>query len=130
MELKQLPQHLKYAYLGEETLPVIITRNLTDEQEEQLIEVLKKHKLAIGWTITDIRGINHVICMHKVTLKDGSKPCPQPQKCLNPTLKEVVIKEIFNLPKVGIIYPIADSEWVSLIHIVPKKIGITIIKKK
>ena len=42
-------------------------------------------------------------------------------------MKEVVRKEILNLLEAGIIYPIADSEWVSPIHCVPKKGGITVV---
>ncbi|XP_076894295.1 uncharacterized protein LOC143546524 [Bidens hawaiensis] len=49
VELKELPSHLKYAFLGEgETLPVIIASNLNEAQEEGLLKVLKAHKAAIG----------------------------------------------------------------------------------
>ena len=55
LELKSLPSHLRYAYLGElSTLPVIISTHLTKEQESQLLSVLKKFKKAIGWTLADI----------------------------------------------------------------------------
>ncbi|XP_076954454.1 uncharacterized protein LOC143628886 [Bidens hawaiensis] len=51
VELKELPKHLKYVFLGEgETLPAIIAANLVDEQEKALVEVLREHKAAIGWT--------------------------------------------------------------------------------
>ncbi|WP_171951667.1 hypothetical protein, partial [Proteus mirabilis] len=54
LEWKPLPEHLKYVYLGEkETLPVIIAKHLTQTQEEKLVEVLRIHKTAIGWTIAD-----------------------------------------------------------------------------
>ena len=59
LELKPLPPHLKYAYLEDEKkLPVIIARELTSQQEEQLLDVLRKHKKAIGWSLADIVGIN------------------------------------------------------------------------
>ncbi|KAL6218691.1 hypothetical protein ACLB2K_011901 [Fragaria x ananassa] len=59
LDLKVLPEHLKYVYLGEnETLPVIISSSLEKEQEERLIKVLKRHKTAIGWTLADIKGIS------------------------------------------------------------------------
>ncbi|XP_060959244.1 uncharacterized protein LOC115717351 [Cannabis sativa] len=67
LELKPLPSHLKYAYLGEnDMLPVIIASNLVVEDEGALLEVLKKHKKAIGWTMADIRGISPTICTHKI----------------------------------------------------------------
>ena len=42
-------------------------------------------------------------------------------------MKEVVRKEILKLLEAGIIYPVADSQWVSPIHCVPKKGGITVV---
>src|SRR5262245_55960208 len=52
LELKELPNHLKYAYLGDgETLPIIISSKLSAKEEEKLIRVLREHKKAIGWTI-------------------------------------------------------------------------------
>ena len=131
MELKTLPNHLKYVYLGDnETLPVIIAKNLTDEQEIKLIEVLKRHRTAIGWTLADIKGISPAVCMYRIHLEDGAKPTRDAQRKLNPTLNEVVLKEILKLLEEGIIYPISDSEWVSPIHVVPKKTGLTVVKNQ
>ena len=42
-------------------------------------------------------------------------------------MKEVVRKEILKLLEAGIIYPVADSDWVSPVHCVPKKGGITVV---
>ena len=62
LELKPLPSHLKYAFLGvEETFPVIISSSLESELEKKLLEILRIHKTAIGWTIADIKGINPLI---------------------------------------------------------------------
>ena len=58
-DLKPLPSHLKYVFLGDEgTLPVIISSKPSALQEEKLVQVLKEHKTAIGWTIADIKGIS------------------------------------------------------------------------
>ncbi|XP_062100137.1 uncharacterized protein LOC133806018 [Humulus lupulus] len=71
LELKPLPSHLKYAYLGcEETLLVIISTLLGVEKENMLLDVLKKYKKAIGWTMADIKGISPSLCMHKILLED------------------------------------------------------------
>ncbi|GJS81799.1 reverse transcriptase domain-containing protein [Tanacetum coccineum] len=57
LELKDLPSHLEYAYLeGTDKLPVIIANNLKDDEKEALLKVLKSHKQAIAWKITDIKG--------------------------------------------------------------------------
>ncbi|CAM8947899.1 unnamed protein product [Rhodiola kirilowii] len=129
VELKPLPGHLKYAFLGEnDTLPVIIKNGLETDQERRLIEVLTEHKLAIGWTLADIKGISPAVCMHRILLEDGANLLREPQRKLNPIMMEVVQKEIQKLLDVDVIYPISDSQWVSPVHVVPKKTGITVEK--
>ncbi|CAL8988235.1 unnamed protein product, partial [Prunus brigantina] len=131
LELKQLPKHLKYAYLGEsETLPVIIASQLGPSDEKKLLRVLKEHKTAIGWSIADIKGISPTLCMHKILLEDNAMPKRDAQRRLNPNMKEVVRKEVMKLLDVGIIYPISDSKWVSPVQVVPKKSGITVVKNE
>ena len=53
-------------------------------------------------------------------MEPDAKPVADHQRRLNPKMKEVVRKEILKLLEAGIIYPIADSRWVSLVHYVPK----------
>ena len=60
-------------------------------------------------------------------MEKDAKPVRDPQRWLNPKMKEVVRKEILKLLEAGIIYPVADSDWVSLVHCVPKKGGITVV---
>ncbi|KAI5343486.1 hypothetical protein L3X38_011362 [Prunus dulcis] len=131
LDLKPLPSHLKYAYLAEfETLPVIIASDLTPLEKDKLIRVLKEFKSAIGWSIADIKGISPTMCMHRILLEEGAKPTHEPQRRLNPHMKEVVRAEVLKLLDVGIIYPISDSKWVSAVHVVPKRIGITVVKNE
>ncbi|XP_040361824.1 uncharacterized protein LOC121049224 [Rosa chinensis] len=129
LELKPFPDHLKYVYLGDkETLPVIISSSLTSTQEDRLVEMLKKHKTAIGWTLADIRGISPTTCVHRILLEEGAKPTREAQRRLNPPMMEVVKKEVIKLLDCGVIYPISDSKWVSPVQVVPKKSGITVVK--
>ncbi|KAL5541528.1 hypothetical protein UlMin_009238 [Ulmus minor] len=131
LELKPLPSHLRYAYLGAlSTLPVIISAFLTKEQEIQLLEVLKKFKKAIGWTLADIKGISPSFCMHKILLEDNEKGSIEAQRRLNPVMKEVVKKEVIKWLDAGIIYPISDSSWVSPVQCVPKKGGMTVVQNE
>ncbi|MCI49570.1 hypothetical protein A2U01_0070814, partial [Trifolium medium] len=59
LELKELPPHLKYVFLGEEkTQPAIISNTLPKEAEEKLLSILKKNKVALGWSIDDLKGIS------------------------------------------------------------------------
>ncbi|XP_016747388.1 uncharacterized protein [Gossypium hirsutum] len=71
LELKPLPPHIKYVFLGDHnTLPVIVFATLDVPQEEKLVRILKQHKRAITWSITDIQGISPSFCMHKIKLDD------------------------------------------------------------
>ena len=93
LELKPLPSHLKYAFLGvEETFLVIISSSLESDQENKLLEILRTHKTTIGWTIVDIKGINPLIRTHRIHLEEDVKPSRQPQRRLNPIMKDVVKK--------------------------------------
>ena len=131
IELKVLPSHLKYVYLGDcSTLPVIISAELTKDQAERLITVLKKFKKAIGWTIVDIRGISPSFYMHKIILQEGERARIDGKKRLNPIMQEVVRKEVIKWLDERIIYPISNSSWVSLVQCVPKKGGITIVENE
>ena len=121
-ELKPLPDTLKYAYLDEKKIySIIISANLSEQEEEKLLKTLKKHRAAIGCTLDDLKGISPTLCQHKIKLDEGSKPVRDHQRRLNPKMKEVVRKEILKLLEAGIIYLVADSEWVSPVHCVPKK---------
>ncbi|CAN6687122.1 unnamed protein product [Malus baccata var. baccata] len=98
LELKPLPSHLKYVFLGDdETLPVIILSTLTAQEEDKLVRVLKEYKTAIGWTLADIKGISPTTCMHRILLDEGSKISREAQRRLNPLMMEVVKKEIIKL---------------------------------
>ncbi|KAL0336560.1 UNVERIFIED_CONTAM: hypothetical protein Sradi_4867900 [Sesamum radiatum] len=102
LELKELPKHLKYAFLGEnDTLQVIISNKLSTLEEEKLIRVLREFREAIGWTIADIKGLSPSTCMHRILLEEGAKPSREAQRRLNPPMMEVVKKEIMKLLDAG-----------------------------
>ena len=65
--------------------------------------------------------------MHRIHMEADFKPVAQPQRRLNPVIKEVVKKEVQKLLEAGMIYPISDSTWVSPVQMVPKKSGVTVI---
>ncbi|XP_065859870.1 uncharacterized protein [Euphorbia lathyris] len=73
--------------------------------------------------MSDIKGISPSLCEHRLYMEDKVKPTAQPQRRLNPKMKEVVKAEVIKLLDAGMIYPISDSQWVSPVHIVPKKGG-------
>ncbi|RVX14638.1 Retrovirus-related Pol polyprotein from transposon 297 [Vitis vinifera] len=131
LNLKPLPVELKYIYLEENNqCPVVISSSLTSHQENCLMEVLKRCKKAIGWQISDLKGISPLVCMHHIYMEEETKPIRQLQRKLNPHLQEVVRAEVLKLLQAGIIYPISDSPWVSPTQVVPKKSGITVVKNE
>ncbi|GJU02681.1 reverse transcriptase domain-containing protein [Tanacetum coccineum] len=124
LELKDLPSHLEYAFLEEnDKLPVIIAKGLKNDEKDALLKVLKSHKRAIAWKITDIKGIDPRFCTHKILMEDDYKPTVQSQRRVNPKIHEVIKKEVLKLLDAGMIYPISDSPWVSPVHCVTKKGG-------
>ncbi|GJY82699.1 hypothetical protein Tco_0496075 [Tanacetum coccineum] len=63
VELKDLPPHLEYAFLeGDNKLPVIIAKDLSVEEKAALIKVLKSHKRAIAWKLSDIKDMMRSRC--------------------------------------------------------------------
>ncbi|XP_070045581.1 uncharacterized protein [Nicotiana tomentosiformis] len=77
----------------------------TEDQvhERKLVELLKKHRKAMGWSIADTQGISPAICIHKILLEENSKPMVQSQRKMNKYLEEV---------DAGVIFPISDSQWI------------------
>ncbi|GJT11142.1 reverse transcriptase domain-containing protein [Tanacetum coccineum] len=131
VELKELPPHLEYAFLEENNkLPVIISKDLSQDEKTSLINVLKNRKQAIAWKLSDIRGIDPEFCSYKILLEDDYEPSVQHQRRVNPKIHDVIKKEVEKLLDAGLIYPISDSPWVSLVHCVPKKGGMTVVKNE
>nr|GEV12409.1 reverse transcriptase domain-containing protein [Tanacetum cinerariifolium] len=112
VEFKDLPPHLEYAFLeGDDKLPVIIAKDLKDEGKTALKKVLKSHKQALAWQLSDIKGINPKFCTHKILMEDDFKPVDQHQRRVNPKIYEVIKKEVLKLFDAVLIYPISDSPW-------------------
>ena len=79
---------MKYAYLDvKKTYHVIISANLSEQEEERLLKTLKKNRAAIGYTLDDLKGISPTLCQHKINLEADAKPVCDPQRCLNPKMK-------------------------------------------
>ncbi|GKF55958.1 hypothetical protein Tco_0166298, partial [Tanacetum coccineum] len=123
------PPHLEYAFLeGDDKLPVIIAKDLSVEEKATLIKVLKSHKQAIAWKLSDIKGINPEFCTHKILMEEYYKPTVQHQRRVNPKIHDIIKKEVEKLLDAGLIYQISDSPWVNPVHCVPKKGGFTVVE--
>ncbi|RVW27710.1 hypothetical protein CK203_112461 [Vitis vinifera] len=108
----------------EEILPLFNeeeTQRAAKEEPQSLFlshypQILRRCKKAIGWQISDLKGINPLVCTHHIYMEDEAKPVRQPQRRLNPHMQEVVRAEVLKLLQAGIIYPyqIAHGEKMSL----------------
>ena len=129
--MKELPGHLKYAFLEpEKGKPISISTTLTEIEEQKLLKILRKNREAIAWSIEDLKGISPSICIHKILLNDDARTSIEHQRRLNPVMKDIVRKEVLKWLNAGFIYAISDSSWVSPVHVVPKKGGFTVIRNE
>nr|GEU59083.1 reverse transcriptase domain-containing protein [Tanacetum cinerariifolium] len=131
VKLKDLPPHLEYAFFEvDDKLPVIITKNLSLEEKTALITLLKSHKRAIDWKLSDIKSIDPEFCTHKILLEEDFEPAVQHQRRVNPKIHDVIKQEVLKLLDARLIYPISDSPWVSPTHCVPKKGSFTVVENE
>ncbi|GKC45532.1 reverse transcriptase domain-containing protein [Tanacetum coccineum] len=121
------PQPNQGDYLPEIRRDLKIAKDLSDDEKTALIKVLKSRKQAIAWKLSDIKGINPEFCSHKILMEDDYEPAVQHQRRVNPKIHDVIKKEVEKLLDAGLIYPISDSPWVSPVHCVPKKGGMTVV---
>nr|GEW32638.1 hypothetical protein [Tanacetum cinerariifolium] len=131
VELKALPPYLKYAFLeGDDKLSIIIAKDLSVEEKTAFITVLKSHKRAIAWKLSDIKGINPEFCTYKILMEEDFTPAVQHQRRVNPKIHDVIKQEVIKLLDAGLIYPISDSLWVNPVYCVPKKGGFTVVENE
>nr|GEX98162.1 reverse transcriptase domain-containing protein [Tanacetum cinerariifolium] len=89
-----LPPQLEYTFLeGDDKLPVIIAKDLSVEEKTSLITVLKSHKRAIAWKLSDIKGIVPEFYTHKILMEEDFEPAVQHQRRVNPKIYDVINNE-------------------------------------
>ena len=103
---------------------------LTESETRQLAAVLEKYRSVIRYSLKDLKGISPNLCTHGIPMEPKYKSSREHQRWLNDAMREVVKKEILKLLHAGIIYPVQDSEWVSLVQVVPKKGGMTVVRNE
>ncbi|KAG5631575.1 hypothetical protein H5410_003292 [Solanum commersonii] len=117
LELKQLPGHLRYAFVGtNNSLLVILAADLNDELFQEVIKVLRRYKKGIRWTIADIIRIPPGIYTYRIQPEEDCSPTIEHQWRLNPTMQEVVKKEIIKWLDAGVFYPISTSHLMANVY--------------
>jgi hypothetical protein len=131
IELKPLPPGLKYVFLnGDRSTPVIISNKLSESETQKLVATLEKYRTVIGYSLKDLKGIRLSLCTHHIPIEQDRRPVREHQRRLSNAMREVVKKKMLKLLKVGVIYPISNSEWVSPVQVVPKKGGMTVVRNE
>jgi len=89
--------------------------------------ILETHHSVFGYSLQDLIGMSPMICTHRILIDPSVSPSQEPQRRLNNAMREVFKKEVINFLQAIIIYPVPHSEWVSVVQVVPKKGGMTVI---
>ncbi|GJR71855.1 reverse transcriptase domain-containing protein [Tanacetum coccineum] len=135
VELKELPPHLEYAFLEKNNKLPVILKDLSQRRNDPTQSNVLKNKTSICLETflmipTEHRSNFAHISRHKILLEDDYEPSVQHQRRVNPKIHDVIKKEVEKLLDAGLIYPISDSPWVSPVHCVPKKGGMTVVTKR
>ncbi|XP_073394981.1 uncharacterized protein [Physcomitrium patens] len=111
--------------LGLETQsqPIQVYGGIQGRELQDWINFFHKHKPVFAWTYNDLRGIPAEIAEHRIVLEETARPIRQRQHRLNSKYSLLVKEELDKLLRVGFIYEVPYSEWVSPIVMVPKKNG-------
>ena len=109
---------------------MIISDKLSDDETQKPVTILERHRSVIGYSLQDLKGISPILCTHCIPIKPDCTPSREPQQRLNNAMREVIKKEVLKLLHARIIYPLPNSEWVSLVQVVPKKGGMTVVRNE
>lgn len=89
IELKPLPAGLRYAFLNNDrNSPVIISDKLSEEESDRLLNVLEKHRSALGYSLQDHKGISPALFTHHIPIDPSFTPSREPQRRLNNAMRE------------------------------------------
>lgn len=128
VELKTLPKKLSYEFLEKELECQVIVNTYLGKKTEQLLDVLRNYPTTLGYNISDLKGSSPSMCMQRIMLEEDSKTSKEHKRRINLIMSDVVKREVLKILEAGIIYPISDSKWVSQVHVIPKKGGVTEVK--
>jgi pyruvate-formate lyase-activating enzyme len=94
---------------------VIISDKLSNDETQRLVATLEKYWTIIGYSLMDLKGFSSSLYTHRIPTEQEHKPVREYLRRLNNVMRGVVKKEVLKLLKSGVIYPVSDSEWASLV---------------
>lgn len=100
-----------------------VNNALSPSQQKVILQLLQENQSTFAWDYMDMKGLDPMLCTHKIYISTNLKHVRQPQRRVNLILKDIVKNELHKLLSTGLIYPISDSQRVSPLVIVPKKGG-------
>jgi hypothetical protein len=109
---------------------MIISDMLSNDETQRLVATLEKYRSVIGYSFKDQKGISLSLCTHRIPMEQGHKLVCEHQRRLNNVMREEVKKKVLKLLKAGVIYLVSNTEWVSLVQVVPKKAGMTVMRNE
>ncbi|MDM1593495.1 hypothetical protein [Escherichia coli] len=114
-------KEINLAKPGEDPKPVYVGKDLSRQEESELIALLREYEDCLGWKYSDMKGVPPEVVKHTIPITDGARPVRQRAYPMNSKYSQLVKEEIDKLLEVGFIYEIEHTEWVSPIVIVLKK---------
>jgi hypothetical protein len=105
-------------------------RWIESRRKWEVAEFIEKHRKVIGYLINDLKGLSPAFCTHRIPIEEQCKPVVKHKRRITHAMWEVVKKEVIKLLDARIIYPVPHSEWVSPVHCVSKKGGLTMVKNE
>ena len=102
----------------------VISSCLTSDQDNRFMYILKEQRETIWWTLFDTKGVPCEEREHRIFVEEGSRSSRENQRHKNVLMLEVLKNKIIKWLKCNIFYPISNSSWASLVHLVPKKLAL------
>ena len=78
----------------EESKPVYILANLSEEEEKELIQLLKKFRDVVAWSYKDLKGVDPKVFQHTIPMRDNAKPSIQHPYSYNENFAKKIDEEI------------------------------------
>jgi hypothetical protein len=102
---------------------VIISEDLTSQEEEKLISCLSRNKEVFSWSALDLVGVSRTVIEHSLGIDPSVRPKKQRLRKMSDEKIEAAKAEVHRLLEDNFIEPVAYPTWLSNVVMVQKKSG-------